>query len=187
MKIILNIFYFYILIFCGNFTDDEKVFWHERNEITWDDFTEIDKLSNNKEAIINWGIACEALFYESDNLVCEIKTFVNVDNTFVLKDYPKTNNLLLHEQGHFDIGEIYARKIRKALAGKKFKKEKLNRDFKRITDLFLKECENYQDLYDVETNHSKDTVIQKLWNVKIAKELKQLEKFNNIQATCKVS
>lgn len=85
--------------------------------------------------------------------------------------------VLAHEQGHFDISEIYARKIRKTL------RELLEKDnveesiLSQTVNALLSELETYQQMYDEETHHGFILEKQKIWEVTIRKELEQLQGF----------
>ncbi len=78
--------------------------------------------------------------------------------------------ILSHEQLHFDIAELHARKFRKSLAEFRFTnnvKDEVSDIYKQI----LKELRIFQNKYDWETDFSKDLRQQWLWNRSIAKEL----------------
>ena len=83
-----------------------------------------------------------------------------------------TDELLEHEQGHFDIDEWYARIFRKELQDTSFA------SINQFYSVFLKRSRNNlnaanaeEKKYDNETNHSIDTVAQNRWNKYIAEQL----------------
>lgn len=78
--------------------------------------------------------------------------------------------ILSHEQLHFDISELFARKMRKRLAESRFTKH-VKAEVKAIYKDILHELSNFQNKYDHETNFSRDFEKQVLWNKKIAKAL----------------
>lgn len=95
--------------------------------------------------------------------------------------YPKMERQeisLDHEKRHFDITEIYARKIRKALATGHFTSrhfnDSLNTLFKDLTSQHRAE----QKKYDFETMHSMDTTQQQKWNKWIDKQLEELSDYS---------
>ena len=82
------------------------------------------------------------------------------------------NNLLLHEQGHFDLTELYARKLRKAFKTYNFSDTaSIEKDFDKIASAIRKERDKINRLYDVETNYSHNLKMQLYWRNKINKEL----------------
>jgi hypothetical protein len=90
-----------------------------------------------------------------------------------------TESGLIHEQGHFDITEIFARRLRKRLQEFVPKRG----DLPHQLNLLYNETENERDamekLYDRETKHSVDSFRQARWNARIRNELKELEEFAN--------
>lgn len=96
--------------------------------------------------------------------------------------YPKMNNAdeaLIHEKRHFDICEIYARKIRQAVSTTKFKRETFNDE---LNFLFKKLSAEHRDLqakYDLETDHCINAEEQALWNAAIDSKLEELSKYSS--------
>lgn len=100
---------------------------------------------------------------------------------------PKDTGLLLHEQGHFDITEIHARRTRDKLnkqvvegayqgvgpteiAARDKMLVNLNRDF----EMQLAEMKAEQALYDRETMHGRNAEVQTQWDRKFADQLAKL-------------
>jgi len=83
----------------------------------------------------------------------------------------------MHEQGHFDIAELFARKLRKAFAEYKFNAQTVGKDIDKLFILNKQERTERDVLYDKETNHSQNKQQQVLWNKKIKSELDNLKKF----------
>lgn len=75
----------------------------------------------------------------------------------------KTDYILAHEQGHFDITEIYARKLHHALAAYKFSAKTYQTDINRIYQKTVKEKENLQNMYDGQSDHSRNKKVQANW------------------------
>lgn len=80
----------------------------------------------------------------------------------------KTDYILSHEQGHFDIAEVYARKLNKKLSEYSFNKKTYRKDLKEIYDEVTGEKEETQNEYDRETRHSINKQRQAEWLRKIA-------------------
>lgn len=97
-----------------------------------------------------------------------------------LNNYQKTRGLK-HEQGHFDLGEVYARKLRCLLANYKY----IN-DQKKVSDsvdVILDRLKEMEKKYDHETVNSQDSIGQNKWNVKIQKMLDSLKAYSNPTGT----
>lgn len=92
----------------------------------------------------------------------------------------KSAELLRHEQGHFDITELYARRMRKAIREAKIGCEDdrvAEAAGKTIFDQFDREWEKEQKRYDAETKDGIDLGKQKESSAWIAKELEELSRY----------
>lgn len=78
--------------------------------------------------------------------------------------------VLRHEQLHFDISELYARKLRIKLDSTRFTKN-VKEEVKVLYEQTLEELHRTQSQYDYETNYSRDQEQQLRWNKKIASAL----------------
>ena len=91
----------------------------------------------------------------------------------------KTDYILNHEQGHFDIAEIFARKLNKQMGEYVFNKNTFKDDLKAIYTTLTAEKDAFQNQYDEETNHSINKEKQVEWLKKIDGLLKELTAFSN--------
>ncbi len=94
--------------------------------------------------------------------------------------YPKLNKpeeALEHEKKHFELTEIYARKLRKLVSSSRYTatrfKDEINKQF---TDLVTQHRAE-QVRYDHETNHSIDDHQQTKWNARIDEQLASLSEY----------
>jgi hypothetical protein len=88
-----------------------------------------------------------------------------------------TDRELVHEQGHFDITEVFARRLRKRLEEFVPKRGSLGHQLELLYDEVESSREAEQQLYDLQTGHGSNAVRQAEWEVRIEKELKELEGF----------
>jgi len=79
--------------------------------------------------------------------------------------------ILSHEQLHFDISELFARKMRKRLNETSFS-DNVKAEIRSIYKETLKELSDFQDRYDWETSFSRNREQQLRWNAQIAEALK---------------
>jgi hypothetical protein len=91
----------------------------------------------------------------------------------------KTDYILSHEQGHFDITEIFARKLNKRIGEYKFDRGSYKTDLQKIYQDILDEKEQFQDQYDQETDFSRNKEKQAEWLIKISKMLDDLKNYSN--------
>ena len=88
-----------------------------------------------------------------------------------------SSETLEHEQLHFDIMELFSRKIRHDFEIKKSNKQsKIESYFESYKNRF-KECSVYQQLYDKETIHGTISLKQLEWEDRITRELKELDAY----------
>ena len=96
--------------------------------------------------------------------------------------YPKLEHpeeALNHEKRHFDICEIYARKIRQVVSQAQLNTWNFNGELDFLFKKIVKEYHTEQARYDRETNHSMDADQQKKWNTAIDLQLKALSAYSN--------
>ncbi|MEJ6981581.1 hypothetical protein WG906_14030 [Pedobacter sp. P351] len=79
---------------------------------------------------------------------------------------------LEHEQLHFDITELFARKIRKVIQQKG---PMFPRDAQKLFTIYLEELEAWQDTFDNETEHGIKTEEQLRWKILLSNQLKEFE------------
>ena len=91
----------------------------------------------------------------------------------------KTEYILSHEQGHFDIAEVFARKLHKEMSEYKFDRKSYQKDLQKIYQDVLDDKEKTQNEYDEETNHSIKKAKQAEWLKKIEKMLEELKDYSD--------
>lgn len=91
----------------------------------------------------------------------------------------KTEYILSHEQGHFDIAEIFARKLNKEMSEYVFDHRTFKQDLNRIYQDVLDEKERMQNDYDEETNHSINKEKQAQWLKRIKNMLEEYADWSN--------
>lgn len=91
---------------------------------------------------------------------------------------------IIHEQLHFDIAELYARKMRSGIS--EFRKKKISEinvytEFinKTLVDLHERNIQ-----YDIQTGHGVVPLRQKEWEMKIKDELSKLREFRSTVEMC---
>ncbi|WP_228420345.1 DUF922 domain-containing protein [Chryseobacterium sp. 5_R23647] len=84
---------------------------------------------------------------------------------------------LLHEQKHFDIAEIFARKLRREVSEKIISSADYIESFYKIYNKITKEYNNFQSLYDQDTKNGTNKAKQKEYNSIIINELELLKDY----------
>jgi hypothetical protein len=154
--------------------DYETIAWSNENKLTWADFQ--GKAPNNGRAAATTasGISYQFSTVGSNGEIeidYKVSTFFYPNKSWYQPHLCDTL-ILSHEQLHFDISELFARKMRNRLATSKFT-QNVKAEVKQIYKEILEELEDFQNRYDDQTNFSRDMEQQLIWNTKIAEALKQ--------------
>lgn len=172
----------FILFFCSgvimaqaDLKDKDYIYWSDEYELVWTDFEEIPERYSEHAAFSVVGY--ESSFnMNGQQYEAEIKTYFSKNESWS-KSW--IASLLLHEQGHFDLAEVNARRFRKRV------KEAMEAGtisvsvFEEMSDEAMADLDEAQKAYDEATNYSMDYRAQLEWTEKIAAQLKSLEAFTN--------
>lgn len=170
------IFIFFLVSFIY-IQNDEKIYWNIKRKLTWNDFKGSPNYTAEDKAITNCSFQSSFLI-KNDSVKIIIKSYMNTTKSWVKNGY-KIDYLLNHEQLHFDIAEIYARKFRQKVSTEELNKSILNAHLNKISSEYLRQLKEYQNLYDNETNHSTNNEKQAEWSVLIENQLKSLEAYKD--------
>lgn len=170
---LLILLHFSILLFSQK--EEDFIIWNENNKLSWEDFkappqklgevaaltaTHLGFSYNVKNGKITYTVECKFEKYKSWGLV-------------------KNDWILSHEQGHFDIAEIFSRKLYKAVSDYRFNKTNFQSDLDKIYKNIVAEKDQYQQLYDFETNYSRTRLQQEEWLKKIKNDLLALKEWSD--------
>lgn len=160
--------------------DAVKMQWNEDRQLTWNDFKGVPDMGDSYVASTNSGISFSFSYKVKDGTM-------TMDYEVLCNFYPEqswyksdlvTPYILKHEQTHFDISELYARKLRKAMEETSFSnnpKEEVNTLYQNIEAARRK----LQTKFDFETDHSKNEPVEIQWRRFVAKELKKYERWKS--------
>lgn len=151
--------------------------WNEFYRLQWDDFQgEPDKNS--------LGDAATAVQIKAKPFLVKKKIQYDVVALFNRKKSwyrDQSASLLAHEQLHFDIAELYARKIRRKID--EMNKQGINdiKTYNAAIQELLAESNEVDRQYDVETLHGAMTRKQAAWSSKVKAELASLKKYRKMK------
>jgi hypothetical protein len=185
-------FYFFILVLVGctntSFIQDDgsdnAMVWQKNRKLTWDDY----------QGKPQHRFAAASTVYSMYRHISKDSTG-NITATVKALFYPKDSwkgrytddALLAHEQKHFDIVELYARKLRKQLLQIKVKDEEDARQkmetLHKVIDAEMDAC---QDLYDKESDYSMAHDEQVSWIKKIDAAIADLSAYQNSEVKLKL-
>jgi hypothetical protein len=161
---------------CSSTKEKDYIIWKEGIKLKWSDF--------RKNEFAGLGVGATSairmkLDYEIDNSV----KFFRVECLFLRNEsnsrYDRTDYALKHEQSHFDLSEVYARQLRKRLLEVRSSINRSNYlQLDSIYRVYNQADIDMQIVYDKETDHAYDTLQQKVWDIKIQKQLDSLSNFS---------
>ena len=90
-----------------------------------------------------------------------------------LTDTLLRRSALRHEQTHFDLAEVHARRMRRYFAGLAGACRKADRELTQLASRLVSDEKAEQQRYDVETNHGLRSDNQAAWNAEVARQLQR--------------
>jgi hypothetical protein len=153
--------------------------WAEHSALSWDDFNgRAPRTGSEPSAVTDTGFRMQ-LMCRGGLLDIEIAAEFSPGTSWV-RENRKFDRLLKHEQGHFDITELYARRMRKAIREAHIKCEddrKAEAGGKRAIAALDAAWGRAQKQYDAETDDGLDDEVQDAESDRIAKELAELKEY----------
>lgn len=161
---------------------EDTLYWSSSHKLTIEDFgildDEYDKYNLNSATTMG----CYPIT-EHDTCYALVRSFFIKSGSAVPKDASAA--ILLHEQGHFDLCEIYARLFRKFLREtktNKFKEVDFDRYWEYIGKAFkryAKYLDKMDKFYEEETDYGENTLMQEVWSRRIERDLQSLDAYSN--------
>jgi len=152
--------------------------WNSARKLDWSDFQAKAPASAYEAALSQCGIGYATTTAPKDKMLN-----VKVSAKFYLgeswsRDSERNSRLLQHEQTHFDLCELYARKLRQNIAINRYTGADIQKMDKAYAALTA-ELNKVELQYDEETTHGLNTEKQDEWNARIVKQLEALNSFTN--------
>lgn len=162
----------YLILNCGDI-----IYWSENSKLQYSDF--------QQEAPINPqynGMSSTSFQYyywfNQDSLFIESKSFFLKKESWL---FQKDSATLKHEQGHFDISEIYCRKFRyelSALLSEGIDTSQLKTQLDSLIKINYHQCLSIHDKYDAEVKSVYGNE-QHSWNNRIFNKLEESSNFKS--------
>lgn len=159
--------------------DEETITWAQNQKLHWGNFEGTPVYDTDAVAITASGITygySSKTFSNSDKIEYTTNVLAQFypEKSWYLKE--RVNDTVLgHEQLHFDITELHARKFRKRINHGKFTKN-IQKEISKIYNNVSDELRAMQNEYDEGSDYSRDYEGQMKWQKLIAIELQKLEK-----------
>ena len=166
-----------LFIFCSSFVNDKPgrdlIPWNMSSRLTWGNFKAAPPANAYNAALTSSSISLD---YRTDGQSLTYTIGCHFDQS---QSWGRVKNelILAHEQGHFDISEIYARRLNKAMNQYRYNSSNAGKDVGAIYQRIMQELQQRQNDYDEETDHSRNAAVQKKWLLVIEDELTGLEKY----------
>ena len=154
------------------FIKKREVLWKPSAPVSWNDFRGYPNYLSGFSAAINSSFVYRIIVGLADSV--EVRTVMHSSHSWVKCSERKSLYVLRHEQYHFNLSEVEARKFRQALS----ELPSTSRTKKNIRHLYrnyLNELGQMQNLYDSETKHSVLLERQKDWEYMIDSMLNRYE------------
>jgi len=159
-----------LLLFSAPTYSQDTIYWKFNYKLKWEDFQGIPDSTSTFGALSFLGTYYNS-FYQNGQLITKVFTYFNKKKSWSRQKDDTT--FIHHEQGHFDISELYARLFRKSIATHRFTNEQVDSTFRALS----LEKRKFQELYDIETDLSRNRKKQFFWSRKILMDIKKLDNF----------
>ncbi len=161
--------------------NDHSMTWTESLKLTWDNFKDQPDPNSDVVAITASGLTFQyTIQKENDEIIgftTEVKTSFYPEKSWV-KPESTNPHILSHEQLHFDITALHARKFKQQLS-----KLKVSKNLVEILDSIhyqiQADLKMMQNLYDTETDFSRNIKVQAHWEQRVQEELLKLSGFKS--------
>lgn len=175
-KLLISLFTLAITTYMGYAQSENQIPWSADYELKWEDFKSLPDKSTNLKAMtssgMNFGIQCV-----EGQLDLEIGCYFDKNKSWVKEN--ASDKLLEHERLHFDITELFTRKLIKQLTALK---DPCGRDMEKMQTIYNENFEEYdafQNRYDRETKHSINEEKQKYWENLVERELERYKPWSS--------
>ena len=161
--------------------DDQKKAWNVAQPLQWSDFQgQIDGTSpfiafTFSGISYTWKMALDNQGTRKFSFT--VFSYMDKSKSW-LREGRQSDELLVHEQLHFDINEYYARMLLDALQTSTYSNNYRD-EIKQVYDQIMKVRQETQDTYDNQTEHSKNKNNQAAWESHMAKLLSVPVKLDN--------
>jgi hypothetical protein len=160
----------------------DTIYWSPDLRLHWVDFRGEINYNSPYSAYTSTIISLKYSFRIRDKKVIpdfQVFAMFNCNKSWARKDLPDrlTDELLQHEQLHFDIAELVARKLKKALLEQDYTQKNYEFKINAIRKRVISDGDRMQERYDIETGHGSNKKEQQLWISKVESELSRYSKW----------
>ncbi len=154
--------------------------WSATRRLSWTDFQGIAPTRGDTSALTAYsifhGAACSGKAFEFSAIAAFLPRQSWVKPA-VLANPTESSRTLRHEQTHFDLSEVHARRMRRYFSELYDPCVKTTEELGALAERFVKEEAAAQRKYDEETSHGRVTRKQADWDAEVGRLLASLAKF----------
>ena len=154
--------------------------WASNRPLRWDDFQGTPPRTGEAGALtsysIFYGVRCTGTVFEFLTVAGFLPKSSWVKPFVLNGPRAESDRALRHEQTHFDISEVYTRRIRKSFIDL-YEPCRRAETLDPLAQQMLRQEKAAQDQYDNETRHGLATTQQKAWEQRVAADLQSLAKY----------
>jgi hypothetical protein len=150
------------------------VSWSSSRRLRWADFDGAAPAANGEGALtaysIFYGVQCTGERFQ----FLALAGFLPHDSWVrpeVLADKGQGDRTLRHEQTHFDLTEVFTRRLRKAFSDLYQPCRRPDGDLDALASQYIRQEKAEQQRYDTETRHGLDATAQAAWDRQVASDL----------------
>jgi hypothetical protein len=174
MKSTILLFVLFTLLTSFNTTEDQnKLLWSDHGQLTWADFKGQPKQNSFGDALTAVNISAKP-YVKNRKLNYVVKAYFLKDKSWCKV---RSGNLLEHEQLHFDIAELYARKVRQKVAELQSAGIKDHRIYNNAIHHILAESNEMDHQYDRQTLNGSLLNKQLTWELEVRIQMSELRAF----------
>jgi len=155
--------------------DDDLIKWSSDRKLRWSDYLAQPDTRSGAAATTSTQIGFE-YHIRNNNLTYTITCKFSKAKSW---GRYKNDYILSHEQGHFDIAEIFTRKLVKSLREYSFTASSYKNDLRKIYSDTMQDKEKLQQQYDNETDYSRNKPEQEVWLKKIKSMLEEYKNYSD--------
>ena len=157
-----KLLYLFLFLICFQ-PNEESILWDESHRLEWSDFRGNPDVNSDAAAITTSGLAFNFSARTTSTRLVDFSATVEAhfypNQSWYNKNHVNTI-ILAHEQLHFDITELHARKLRKQIVEAHFSLH-IKKEISRLHSNINKELKEFQNKYDSESDYSRSVETQK--------------------------
>jgi len=155
--------------------EDSLIVWLEDYKLSWSDFKGKAPKNETAESTLIYVKIKTKGEWKDDMPNYKVYTYFDPFKSWTLDSV--STLLISHEQLHFDIAELYSRKIRKVIGKLRNSRENNPDVYVEEINRIMQEYAVYQEEYDNQTKHGTSIKKQEEFNTLIRKELESFEEY----------